>query len=601
MRVWPRTMRTLLPAAALPLLLIIHAYVLLSSALADSQTIDEVAHLAAGVTYLATGDFRLNYEHPPLEKLLAGAAALSRSPHIPLEDPSWSARNEWDFGRAFLYHNTVPYKELLLAGRLPTIFFSIALVLLVYVIGRTVGGPLAGLLAASFAAFDPNMIGHGHLVTNDVPLAFTFLLSIWTFWRYLASPTKGRLLVASLALAVAIITKFNAVFLLPIFIALFLWYRWRNAKATRRHTLTPRWWAFLVMIACSFLVIWMVYGFEVKIPLSDPKVVEIYERQAELENSPALLAGERPLAQFVVRVFDRSTTRGQIIFHLAQTVPIPAFSYVKGLTTVTKHNYYGHESYLLGATSKTGWPTYFPIAFLVKTSTVALLLFAATLLVWLFPRLRRYLLASSLPKTTLPVLVLPPLVFFALAVESHINLGIRHILPVYPFLYLLAACTLTPLLARAAEKKSLLLPLGVALIVIVLAITAFRAHPLELGYFNDFVGGWKNGHKYLLDSNLDWGQDLARLAAFEQEKGFKEIAFAYFGSAEILPYGVRFHRIPTDEEVASDGIPKDIIAISKGVLFSDDVPFHWLRAIPPTDSVGTSIWVYDFRKKETSR
>ncbi|MBI5467272.1 MAG: hypothetical protein HY975_03635 [Candidatus Kerfeldbacteria bacterium] len=174
---------------------------------------------------------------------------------------------------------------------------------------------------------------------------------------------------------------------------------------------------------------------------------------------------------------------------------------------------------------------------------------------------------------------------------SHINIGLRHIFPFYVFLSLTAGS----ICATLARRRASWLPVTATLIIGVSALVAINAWPNTLGYFNRLVGGTTNGHAYVLDSNLDWNQDIWRLRTFLQQHGFTSVHLALFGS---IPADKVFPgRLPvlTDEDVDRGVQPTGLVVISAGQLYNEDGPFHWLRSYTPNWRVGSSITVYDFR------
>lgn len=260
--------------------------------------------------------------------------------------------------------------------------------------------------------------------------------------------------------------------------------------------------------------------------------------------------------------------------------------YVSGLKELRLHNEEGHRSYLLGKVNTHGDPAYFPVAFAVKTPevTLAALLAALLALPWL---LRRHGALMWL------ALLLYPALYFGLSVVGNINIGIRHLLPVFPFLY--------ALIAAAAER----LPGKVALAAPVLALAGMGAaqaaiYPDYLAYFNRFAGGPEGGVRYLLDSNVDWGQDVKKLKRFMDERGIRFVQIAYFGMADLETYGIRHGGLPGADEPAEIRKLDNWVVVSVTNLYDvyfDKPTFAWLQKFQPVAKVGWSLYVYDLRQQ----
>jgi len=189
-----------------------------------SLTYDEIAHLSAGYSYLKTGDYRMNKEHPPLAKLLAGIPLLFLRASIPLEDYSWREGREWLFGREFFYHNKIDADRLLFYGRIPIIFLSLLLGFFVFQWAKNLYGLNAGFFALFLYIFCPNIIGHSQLVTTDLAASCFIFLSVYSFWFYLNQPRKRNLVFAGITLGFALASKFTTVILFPIYFLLCLFF-----------------------------------------------------------------------------------------------------------------------------------------------------------------------------------------------------------------------------------------------------------------------------------------------------------------------------------------------------------------------------------------
>jgi 4-amino-4-deoxy-L-arabinose transferase-like glycosyltransferase len=257
---------------------------------------------------------------------------------------------------------------------------------------------------------------------------------------------------------------------------------------------------------------------------------------------------------------------------LTGDLPLAQHPCLLGFQYLAEHNRAGRPAYLLGELSNHGWWYYFPVAFAVKTPTAALLLLPAALF---FGRRRA-------------VLVVPPLVYFLVSLTSNLNLGIRHLLPVYPFLLVLAATGLFRL------KRRILIPVLV-LTVSVQLFEWIRVYPHYLAFFNTISGGSGNGWRYLADSNLDWGQDVKRLKTYLDSRGIEEVCLAYFGTTDVAYHGVRRRHLPETPATEVDCVGAVSVNLLLG-LYVKPGSYGWLRELEPAAKVGQSIYVYDLRK-----
>ncbi|MFB3828396.1 MAG: glycosyltransferase family 39 protein [Bryobacteraceae bacterium] len=518
----------------------------LSSALQENQTYDEAAHLAAGYAYLKTGAARINVEHPPLAKLLAALPLLALDPQLPREHATNA--EQMQFGDDFLYGNRVPADTLLLAGRAVTMLVSLAFGLALALWTRRRFGDAAALAALLFYCLDPNILAHGRYVTTDVPMAAVYFLTCAAWAAYLESGRRRELALSGLALGLALCTKFSAATLLFVMAALYGVHWWQHPK---RHSL----WgltgslggAGVIAVAVIAAVYW-------------PETRHSWNRPLESE-------------------LDITCFTSRILYVAGVVLHLPAHAWLIGLNYVASHNKSGHDAYLLGQFSRQGWWYYFPVAFAVKSTAAALIAACIALLASVKGKWR------AAPFTWY-VLAIPPLIFFAASVTSRINIGLRHILPVYPFLYIASAAVLVSW-KRKRWAMSLL-----ALLAGLHAAESLRIYPHYLAFFNFAAGGPESGPRYLLDSNLDWGQDLKNLKAWTDAHGVRPLPLVYFGRAQASYYGLE--TVPL--EPGAEGYVAASATPLYGLYERGD-PYGWLRRYEPVARIGYSIYVYRLTRK----
>jgi hypothetical protein len=544
----------------------------------NSATFDEGAHLPAGYTHLALGDHRLNPEQPPLVKLLAAAPLLAVRPQMRADDRAWAEARQWEFGRRFLYRWN-DADRLLFLGRLPMVALASCLLVAVFLEARRRFGGGAAAAALGLAALSPDVLAHGALVTTDLGFALFFFLSVVAFVRLLERTTPGRLVAAGLATGAAFATKFSAAILVPVLVALALLGLVDRVglapRATPVGARLRRAAGLLVVISgLTLAAVWASYGF--RRPLSpDPAV-------REAQRAPLEAPMEDPLRRGVVA---------------AANVGLVPEDYTRGLLFVLTHSE-ARRTFLLGELSDRPIPYYFLVTFLLKTPVPLLLL-----TVFALARIRR------LGSRDAAFLWLPVAVYAAFTLTRGLQIGHRHLLPIYPFLFVAAG-------EAAAQIWSWRRPVGLAgtaaLALWYAGGTALQ-HPHHLAYFNEIAGGPANGWRLLVDSNLDWGQDLKRLAGWMRENGVVRIKLSYFGSADPSYYGIEGEALPGytaphSPHLTREVRPGDIVAVSvtnlQGVYLEpeDRALMARFRAEEPIGRAGWSIRIYraDFAWPEAS-
>ena len=575
----------------------------------EVQTTDEGVHLSAGYSYLRTGDFRMNPEHPPLLKYLAALPLLSVHPELPTEHTSWEVKNQWDFAIEFLYHNTVSAERILLLGRTPMLLVTSLLGLLIFLWSRSLFGPLGGLFSVTLYAFDPGFLAHGHYVTTDIGLAFFFTLTVFLFWRVLVRPSLVGGLLFSLSLCGALLAKFSAVILVPILIVLYtLHVLFKHGTRVPPLAIFGRFRRRFLLVALLCVVLFatftvLLYHGESAVALSDHRIFQFFERRDAIltADDPSVYATtERVLAVFA----DEGHAFGRWVTTFLRETPIPAFAYVQGLFQVIVHNYFGHESFILGNHSiHGGWWYYFPFAFLVKTPLGTLMLFVLALVLLRRFRLRqssvsprrdrtrryRFLqLLASVPFVYYLILV-PVVIYVGWSMTSNINLGVRHLFPMYPFLFILIGglTTIRPIRFRVAFHTTLL---SLAACTIIVSVVQF---PHYLSHASLLFGGNANARYLLKDSNFDWGQDLLHVRTY-LDRGAAEPAYLwYFGQASQEYFDLALPPVPTDRDLPLHDLSGTYF-VSHSSYLSPGGELLWLPEDRRIGNIGGSIYVYEF-------
>jgi 4-amino-4-deoxy-L-arabinose transferase-like glycosyltransferase len=542
------------------LFLVIFVVQAFTSALEKSNTWDESGHLLSGYVYLKKGMDWLEPSHPPFGRILATAPLL----FFQLDDQLESVRpqevrksNFYPASLVFLFENRIPGERLLALSRLMVILLGVILGLYIYRWAMLLYGPKGGLLALFLYSFSPNILAHARLVTTDFPATTLAFIAMYHFWSFTRQPGVKRAIAAGLFLGLAFATKYNTLFVL---LPMATWALWLVV-------------GLLTMGVVAYITIWGVYGFHFRSPLYQKQMTQgaIYS----WENN-------RPSFPLLASAMDG--------FRQARVLPE---SYIYGLCRLLARGQEGHSAYLMGRVSTTGWWYYFPLAFLFKTPVSTLLLLFATLL--FFPKVR------EAPWSSLNFLLLPAVVVFFFTSRQHINIGLRHVLPAYPFLLVLIARLVH---YKSQHQKLARWILGILCIWAVLE--AALIYPHYLAYFNGLVGGPSGGRYMLVDSNLDWGQDLKGLKGYMERHGIRQVKLGYFGWSDPAYYGIDYELLPSysvkERAVCKEESPetlqlKGTMAVSATLLQGLYCPgdLYWiLRRLEPTANIGYSIYIFQF-------
>lgn len=520
------------------------------SARVESQTFDEGLHLASGYMFLATGQYRMDVEHPPLGRVLNALPLLGLGLDPQLDGDGWKRGDAIAQGRALLYEQKrYRPEQILFRARLATIALTALLGLLMAFWMRWRYGAAASLLAVFLVTLDPNLSAHGHYVTTDFIAALGCFVAVIGFDYFLVRRSWGSAVVAGLGLGFALSSKASMLFLPAVLLVVWV--------ASR-----PEWRAMAgqgsVMAAVAVACVVAVYGPENGRSLDGPKMDAYAQGDAGLDKA-LRFAGER--------------------------LQVPGHPFLVAAAQVARHQQQGHPAYMLGESYQNGRWQYFPFVFAVKTplGTLGLCLLALGAL-W---RVRR---------REWVVLAAPLAVYWWLAVTSGINIGVRHLLPVYPLTYALIGA-LVGVHGRAVYGKALpVLLVGMCGLV---AAESARIAPDDLAFFNVAAGGPANGPRLLVDSNLDWGQDLGKVRRWFDARGERSVCLSYFGSADQRYYGFPEWAVATTEMVRKgERMPCRYVAISATLLmgvYHERAWYEWLRAREPVARVGWSVYVYDTR------
>ena len=526
---------------------------------ANPPIFDEGEHIAAGYRYWQCADYGINPEHPPLAKLIAAAPVRNWK----IDGPDWPCGtaltgNPGLIGAGYRLINGRDTDQMLRECRAALIVFPILLIVTLWVAARAWFGPLAAGIAVLLALFEPNLTAHGPLVTTDMALTATTLLTLFATWCYVRKPSWWRTTALGLAMGLALASKHSAVLVPFIVLAAFF-----VAEPTRRvWRLLPAWPAACLL---AMLVLWSAYQFR-------------------FEALPGVRGPAFDMTKAIQSAGLAGTPTGRMIAFAAERRLLPE-SYLAGLLWVKGNSARG--TYFFGKQLPTGVWYYFPVALSIKTPLPLLLLFLIGLLspgVWK-RRCRPMLFA-----------ILPVAAFLGAAIFSAMNLGIRHVLPIYPFLILIASAGAAWWAARYRAAA-----VACAALIALQAVSYARSFPNQIAYANEAWGGPRNLHRYLGDSNVDWGQSLYLVRDYLKQRGIHDCWIAWFGMRKPQLAGIPCRALagPMFLEAWDWELPPPLPDHFDGpILLSSTLTnlglFGYGRFLdrPPDDVIGAGVYVY---------
>jgi hypothetical protein len=539
-----------------------------------SATVDEPIHLTTGYAALAARDYRVETTHPPFIRMWAALPLLfMRDVHLDTSVIDRTAPATWnsgstafDFSTKFLYVDN-DADRLLNAARFMIVIWGIVLGVLLFCWTYEWLGFTPAVWALVFYTLSPTLAANASLVTTDIGITCFFFGAIYFLWRTSRRLSLLNLTGLTIFFALAIVTKFSGLILGPIVLALLI------VAVHQRTAIRPRAAVAIVVLlaAVSFASVWAIYGFRYAPSASESWLMHL-EQLPLARTVPAIAGMTGWIDQH--HLLPNAFTEGFLIF--AQSMLPP------------------NDTFLAGMYSNEGWWYYLPVAFLIKTPIALIALVVIGVLVLVRRR-------SELGWTNEAFIVVPIAIYLAASMTNTYHVGIRHLLPLYPLLVLIGAAASMVLVRGRAGR----LALGglTAFWVVVMA----DVYPHTLTFFNRFVGGPANGHKYLADSNIDWGQGLKLLKQWMDRHSVAHIGLAYFGTADPTYHGIDYTQLPAATpgmdlpSIArmwtSPRLP-GYVAVSATVLTGVYLDPQWqlfyrgLRGMEPAAVIGNSIFVY---------
>ena len=514
------------------LLLVMFAIQSLAAINTKSATFDEVQYFGIG-KYLLTSqkwDIMGAILHPPLSYYLNSIPLLfveedKRLWQYDVKERGLDFLGAVDYyrGQELLSSPQNAGDRLLIASRCMTLLTALLLGFYVYRFSSDLFGERSGIFSLFLFAFCPNMLAYSGIMVPDMPVTVFLFITVYYFWKCLRQENQKCLLPAGVFLGLALLSKFTAMLLLPVFVVLTAAHMYTTKK--------NRFSALFMVLGLGMLLFWAGYMFDF---------------------TPFLQGNQYRIAQ-------QKT---------------------------------GQAAFLLGNYSNHGWWYFYPVVLLLKTPLPILLLSGMALIL--------LLRKNICERMDILFLLLPAAVVFVFFCISGYAVGIRYLLPVYPFMFVAVGS----LMSYGDKFK---LPIAAASLWYL--FSSLNVAPHYLAYFNEVAGGPANGIKYLADSNLDWGQDLKGLKHFMDQNAIDKVSLSYFGADTPSRYGINYDWLPShylynNEPLKPPVIDRNqLIAVSvtnlQGVYLDNREQFKWLLRYEPVARIGYSIHVYDLagRKK----
>lgn len=584
----------------------------------DSGIVDEIAHIPAGYSYLKYSDYRLNPEHPPLVKDLAALPLVFKSDiKFPLEISAWKdeVNGQWETGWKFIYESGNNPEQIFFLTRLLPMLLIFLLGIYIYKWAKELWGVKAGLFAVLLYAFSPNIITHSHYVTTDFGVTVFLFICLYYFTKFVKKPGWRTLTCATISFALASLSKFSAIILIP-YLALLLLVaiiiRRQDIKAFFCIRLMKNgfWKRFLTYLLCGLFILIVAHVIILVPYYFHTKEMPIDLEHRLINESLPQTDGFIPMSRNILNKLADIPVFGSLAIYFLGGVMV--FARVGG----------GNTAYLMGDYQNLGWWYYYIAAFFLKTPLAELIMMFGAFVLGAFVYIKAW--QRSKEEIILPeresrhpqfrmrferlckffwmrfdvfVMATVILLFIVAGMKSKANIGVRWMLPIYPFLYVLIGGAFVYWFKN--KKRMLLKTIVVSGLVVWLIVSSVSSFPLYLSYFNELIGARSNGYKYLSDSNVDWGQDLKRLGKWVDENKVDPIYVDYFGG------GVPEHSISGSEVIrwhSKYGLPPAGSTLAISATFyqmseyyaraNNEVSYVRMLSRDPDYIIGNSILIY---------
>lgn len=548
----------------------------------DSFIVDEIPHVGAGYSYVTRGDFRLNPEHPPLAKDLAGIALLfldlNRSA---FDSPVWTknVNDQWNFGRNLIFNSGNDAELITHVAKFPILIFFILSGVIIYIWTKKLWGNTWALVSLFFFSFSSTIIAHSRFVTTDMPALFGVLLSSFFFFRYLMKPTSKNFWLSGICFGIAQLTKFSLILLVPYFLVVAV--LWAILHGDFGRTLFK---TILIMAVGYILIVWPVY------------YVHTMNYPSERQQSDT---------SYLLGTYGNKTLRDLEIEASGIPVIRAMAQYGLGLMMVSQRSTGGNTTYFLGEVRTEAWKKYFPIVYFIKEPLAFWLLVFIVCIYLGFRASTQWIKKGKEILSTHFIefaMLLWLIIYWVTSIKANLNIGVRHLIPVYGFTYILLTGQLSHIAQNISQKYKRIFAILIVLLLGWYGFESVSVFPYYLTYFNQIAGGAAGGHIYVADSNLDWGQDLKRFTDWVDEKGIDKIYLDYFGWADPSYYlkekyvWTNINSYVNETDFLSRHPDGGYFAVSGTFLMQSLDPaknnYLWLYKSKPETVIGNSIFIW---------
>lgn len=537
----------------------------------NSVTSDEPTYITTGYMNLRFNDYFFNIEHAPFAKQLAALPLLFIELNFPMDiyRASTSRSELVDIYNAFLFRAGNNLDIMLFLSRIPNVLISLLLGVFIYLYSKKLNGSAAGIISLALFSFSPMFLGNSPLATLDSTVSTFYFITIYFFMKFTQTGRNLFLALTGVSLGLAFISKHSALLLIPIFYILAAIYTVKYFKDAEYNKIKN--FIFLLPLlpfASSYKSSFKFIAPVLFIFLFFSVFYRDNKYSRKIKFLCAILLVILTIA-FTVVILDYTDYKW---FPFSSATK----AYFKGFSCFQCRATGGDLTYILGKNLRNGRWYYFPLAMIFK-EPFAFLIILLLGLAALFSK-KENMMSKSL-------LLLPSIGYVLVAMfVNKVNIGIRLLMPVYPFLYVIGGYSV--LLAR----RSRIMMGALTLLLLVLAADVLSAYPSHLSYFNRLIGGTGKGHKFLSDSNLAWGQDWKRMKEYIDKNGIKKVkllaAFTYHDNCKY--YKIPFERMSEEERIRPE---EGYYVIEATELASGNV--KWADKIKPISRVGGSLLVYD--------
>lgn len=579
----------------------------------DSAIFDETAHIGAAYSYISQGEIRLNPEHPPLIKNLSGIPLAFMDLNFEINNPFWTGdlpnkwdEGQWKAGRHLLYESGNDADQILFWSRFPIILLSLLLGFFIFKWTRELAGKLAGLFALALYTFNPNILGHNHYVTTDIGIAAFITFSFYYFIKFIRKPSWKNVFLGGLFLGLVQLAKFSSILIFPVlFLILFIYPLIKNKteeekEKNRIRILGEYFGKGLVAFAFSMTIVWFAYSINT-FNMTKETTAQVIEFNFPEKNN------DNPKNLYTNKVLN-------LINETSITRPLSTYGI--GIGYVFRRVAGGNGAYFLGEVSSKAFLAYFPTVFLIKEPLVSLLFMISAFGLAFFKiaknlkEIQKKYLKSIFEKLVFYLqkniasasMFLFVLLYSYLSITGNLNIGLRHLFPIFPFAYILTSKIIFEFVKNRKEKSSqTIIYASILILTLTLFFQSIFAYPNYMSYFNESVGGPKNGYKFVTDSNADWGQDLKRLKIFlEKHPEIDKIRVDYFGGGDTRYYlGDKYIQWYDSKRPIEKGWYAISTNFLQGSLHDkekkDEDSYRWLLKEKPKYQIGTSLLIYDIK------